>query len=94
MSVFNTEGCETISSYTVTLSPQPSPVITGDLSICLGEGNINSLATGGTVVQWSTGSTGQSITLTPTGTGTQNIWVEVETEMVVSKQQMQRWLCL
>jgi len=49
VSVFNAQGCETILNHQVTLVPPPTPLITGDLSICLGQ-STTLLATGGTVV--------------------------------------------
>lgn len=57
------------SDVTISITPQPAPIISlsGSASFCQG-GSVTLTASGGTSYSWSTGATGASITVTSSGT--------------------------
>jgi PKD repeat protein len=62
------------STLTVVVNPNPVPTIDPLTPICLGDSSVVT-AQGGNSYQWSTGSTNQSITVTPTSTTTYTVTV-------------------
>ncbi|HMR90141.1 MAG TPA: hypothetical protein PKD51_18395, partial [Saprospiraceae bacterium] len=64
VTVTDVNGCQSSASVTVTVNSLPSPQITGDLEICLGE-STTLTASGGMEYEWSTGETSASITVSP-----------------------------
>ncbi|MBC7884221.1 MAG: hypothetical protein H7X99_02020 [Saprospiraceae bacterium] len=64
VTVTSVNGCNASGSVEVIVNPLPSPVITGDLEICLGE-STTLTASGGVNYEWSTGAFGASITVSP-----------------------------
>ncbi len=64
VTVTDGNGCQSSASATVIVNPLPSPTISGDLEICLGE-STTLTASGGMEYEWSTGETTASITVSP-----------------------------
>ncbi|MFK7903699.1 MAG: PKD domain-containing protein, partial [Chitinophagales bacterium] len=64
VTVTNAEGCSDTEQVTVIVSDELSTNISGDLSICNGE-STTLTASGGTIYNWSTGSTTTAITVNP-----------------------------
>ena len=60
-------GCSGNSSVDVSVLPNPTPIITGNTSFCPGGSTVLDAGPGYTDYQWSTGQSGQSITLTTAG---------------------------
>ncbi|PLX12168.1 MAG: hypothetical protein C0594_02780 [Marinilabiliales bacterium] len=56
--------CSTVASHSLTVNPIPVLSISGDTSICKGESTVL-VASGATNYVWSTGTTGNSITVSP-----------------------------
>lgn len=66
VTVTDMNGCTGIDNYMVIISPNPTPIITGDLSICEGESSV--LDAGEYLnYEWSTGEFTQIITVTSMG---------------------------
>ncbi|MGM9746799.1 MAG: T9SS type A sorting domain-containing protein [Paludibacteraceae bacterium] len=64
----NVDGCVVKAEKTITVSPQLSPTISGDLSICAGESATLTVSTpddGKTTYKWNTNETTRSITVSP-----------------------------
>lgn len=66
------QGCDTTLYYTVHVNSQPKGDITGNFLICAGEATTLT-ATGGVSYSWSNGTSGPSITETPTVTTTYSV---------------------
>jgi hypothetical protein len=64
VTVTDTNGCKASTSATVIVNPLPSPVISGDLDICIGQ-STTLTASGGSGFEWSTGATSSSILVSP-----------------------------
>ena len=64
---YDTNGCHTASSKVVNVESLPVISVTGTKTICAGQ-STTLTATGGTTYQWSNGSTGNSITVSPAAT--------------------------
>lgn len=58
-------GCTATSTHTMHVNPLPTPTIAGNLTPCLGKSTTLKVS-GGNSYRWSTGSTADSITITPT----------------------------
>ncbi|MFN8337409.1 MAG: hypothetical protein U0T36_00135 [Saprospiraceae bacterium] len=65
VTVTDSKGCKASTNKTVIVNPLPSPVISGDLEICLGQSTTLTVS-GGISFEWSTGATTSSITVSPT----------------------------
>ncbi|MBK9581733.1 MAG: hypothetical protein IPO48_07500 [Saprospiraceae bacterium] len=65
VTVTSDKGCSASTNFTVVVNPLPSPVISGDFVICIGESTLLT-ASGGITFEWSTGATTSSITVSPT----------------------------
>lgn len=61
---YDTNGCHTSSSKVMNLELLPEITVSGVKTICAGQ-STTLTATGGSTYQWSTGATGNSITVTP-----------------------------
>ena len=61
---YDTNGCHTSSSKVVNVEALPEITVSGVKTICAGQ-STTLTATGGTSYQWSTGGTGNSITVSP-----------------------------
>ena len=67
----NVDGCVVKAEKTITVSPQLSPTISGDLSICAGESATLTVSTpddGKTTYKWNNNETTRSITVSPATT--------------------------
>jgi uncharacterized repeat protein (TIGR01451 family) len=64
VTITDTNGCTASTNKVVKVLPLPNVVISGDLSICLGQ-NTTLQASGGTAYLWSNGLTTSSITVLP-----------------------------
>ncbi|MEZ4911002.1 MAG: hypothetical protein R2774_09075 [Saprospiraceae bacterium] len=67
VTVTSADNCSSTTSHSIVVNELPSPVISGDLEICLGE-STTLTASGATSYIWSTGATSTSITISPTST--------------------------
>ncbi|MCB0660412.1 MAG: immunoglobulin domain-containing protein, partial [Saprospiraceae bacterium] len=67
VTVTSTDGCTSVASHQVIVHKLPTPVISGDFDLCIGESTTLS-ASGGLSYIWSNGSTTNTITITPTST--------------------------
>ena len=67
--------CSTTDSVTVTVRPNISTTISRDTTICQGQ-SVTLTSTGGTSRRWSTNSTSQSITVSPSSSTTYSVTVE------------------
>jgi len=65
VTVMTADSCFASDTINVTITPTPSPVITGSSPICLGD-NAPLTASPGSNFQWSTGATTASISVAPT----------------------------
>ena len=65
-------GCSNTASTIVTVDPNPVPVVTGDLMICVGDTATLSVSGGSTYV-WNTGATTTSISVVPSTTTTYTV---------------------
>ena len=65
VTVIDGNGCRNTDMVTLTVSPFPSPIITGDLIICSGESTILDAGVFSSYL-WSTGETTQTISVSPT----------------------------
>lgn len=68
--VTNTNGCAKTVSATTTISPLPSPVISGTLQFCPGSSTVLDGGAGFTTYSWSNGATTQTITVSTGATFT------------------------
>ena len=66
VTAFNDFGCASVATAIVTVNVLPSIIFSGNTSICQGESATISV-TGGNSYVWSTGATGNSITVTTPG---------------------------
>ena len=66
VTAFNDFGCSSVATAVVTVNVLPSIIFSGNTSICQGESATISV-TGGNSYVWSTGATGNSITVTTPG---------------------------
>ena len=66
VTAYNDFGCSSIATAIVTVNVLPSIIFSGNTSICQGESTTISV-TGGNSYIWSTGATGNSITVTTPG---------------------------
>lgn len=73
--VKDANGCTIKAQKVITVEPELTPTIYGNLSICVGESATLSVSTDGATYLWSTNATTQSITVTPTTDA--NYWVDV-----------------
>ena len=73
--VKDANGCSIIAQKTITVAPELSPTIYGDLSICVGESATLSVSTDGATYLWSTNDKSKSITVNPTVDT--DYWVDV-----------------
>ncbi|MBK9737332.1 MAG: hypothetical protein IPO92_21215 [Saprospiraceae bacterium] len=64
VTVTNSNGCLANKDVTVVVNQLPSPIISGDLDICLGQ-TTTLTASGGMSYEWSNGSTTSLITVSP-----------------------------
>ena len=64
VTVTSLQGCTSVAVTDVIVNPLPSPVISGDLEICIGQ-STTLTASGGMSYEWSTGAFTQSITVSP-----------------------------
>jgi len=64
VTVTNANGCVNTGTRTVTVDPLPTPIISGDLAICIGDTTTLTVS-GGVSYLWSTGSTVDSIDVFP-----------------------------
>ena len=62
---YDTNGCHSTSSKLVNVEPLPVISVSGNKTICAGE-STTLTATGGTTYQWSNGTTGNTVTVSPT----------------------------
>lgn len=60
----DSNGCQNTANVTVTVDPNPVPVITGDMMICVGE-STTLTASGGVSYVWNTTATTAAITVSP-----------------------------
>ncbi len=60
----DSNGCQNTANVIVTLDPNPVPVITGDMMICVGE-STTLTASGGVSYVWNTTATTAAITVSP-----------------------------
>lgn len=67
LTVSNIEGCTGSTSVNVTVNPNPTPVITGDLDFCAGKGTTLDAGAGYASYMWSTGATTQTIQVNSSG---------------------------
>jgi uncharacterized repeat protein (TIGR01451 family) len=67
VTVTSAGGCTDAKSVTVTVNPQPTAVIAGNLAICAGQSTTLS-ASGGAAYLWNTGQTNSAITVSPAAT--------------------------
>lgn len=67
-------GCLDTAIATLTITPTPSIVISGNTTICTGE-TTTLLASGGTIYSWSTTETTSSISVAPTTTSGYTVFV-------------------
>ncbi|MGN0187289.1 MAG: T9SS type A sorting domain-containing protein [Paludibacteraceae bacterium] len=74
----NVDGCVVKTEKTITVSPQLSPTISGDLSICAGESATLTVSTpddGNTTYLWCNNETTRSITVSPATTTSYSVQV-------------------
>ena len=64
VTVTDVNNCIASTNTTVIVNPLPSPVISGDLDICIGQ-STTLTASGGSGFEWSTGATTSSIVVSP-----------------------------
>ncbi|MDR2980157.1 MAG: T9SS type A sorting domain-containing protein [Bacteroidales bacterium] len=69
VTVTNAEGCTATTSTTTSLLASPDITIAGNRPLCQGETN-TLYATGGVAYVWNDGSTGNSLTISPSGSTT------------------------
>ncbi|MBU0612163.1 T9SS type A sorting domain-containing protein, partial [Patescibacteria group bacterium] len=67
-------GCSNTATLTVTVNPLPTASVSNDTTVCAGAPAIL-YAGGGSAYLWSSGQTGSSINVTPTGTTTYTVTV-------------------
>lgn len=65
VTAMNIHGCTATASRSVTVHALPEPAISGTMAVCKGS-STTLTATGGVSYQWSTGSTGNSVVVSPT----------------------------
>lgn len=72
----NAYGCTAMGTKTITVNPMPSPTVTvsPSLTICSGQ-NVSLIASGGDTYSWSTGSTSDTLSVTPTTTSSYTVQV-------------------
>ncbi|MBI4931606.1 MAG: gliding motility-associated C-terminal domain-containing protein [Bacteroidetes bacterium] len=68
----NANGCTAVSVATTTVNPLPTPIITGNTSLCTGDAT-TLIVNGGTAYSWNTGSTSNSIYVNPTSATTYSL---------------------
>jgi gliding motility-associated-like protein len=68
LTVTNAAGCSGQDLFQVTVHPNPSPSISGNLSFCEGSSTILSVSGAFASYQWSTGDTAPSLAVTTAGT--------------------------
>jgi len=74
VTVTNANGCTATAQKILTVNPLPTPVVTGDLVICLNESTVLT-ASGGDSYLWNTAATTASITVGPTTTTSYSVTV-------------------
>jgi predicted transcriptional regulator len=74
VSVTDDNGCQASTSVTVIVNPLPTPIISGDLEICVGE-TTRLTASGGSTFVWSNGEITSAIDVNPTVTTTYSVTV-------------------
>jgi len=67
VTVTDAGGCTGEANTAVTVNTNPAPTITGTTDICNGETSVLDSGTGFTTYNWSDGSTGQTLSITTTG---------------------------
>jgi hypothetical protein len=65
-------GCTAAAQVQIIVNPLPTPAISGNSSICIGN-DITLSVTGGNTFVWSTGTTGNSLTQAPAGNTTYRV---------------------
>ncbi|KJS07408.1 MAG: hypothetical protein VR77_00960 [Flavobacteriales bacterium BRH_c54] len=70
----NVGGCLDTATFTVTVHPLPTPTISGNTTICVGDSTVLT-ANGGNSYLWNTTDTAAAITVTPTTTTTYSVIV-------------------
>ncbi|MBK7806470.1 MAG: hypothetical protein IPJ51_09245 [Saprospiraceae bacterium] len=83
VTVTDDKGCIVSTSETVIVNSLPTPSITGDNELCFGE-STTLTASGGSIYEWSNGSTTSSITVSPTTTTTYNVTVNDDKGCIAS----------
>ncbi len=71
--VKDANGCTTTAQKIITVEPELTPTIYGDLSICVGSPATLSVSTEGATYLWSTNENTQSITVSPTADKTYSV---------------------
>jgi hypothetical protein len=77
VTVTDANGCQASTSVTVIVNPLPTPSITGDLTICVGE-TTRLTASVGSSYSWSNDSTSAFIDVAPTSTTTYSVTITNE----------------
>jgi gliding motility-associated-like protein len=76
VTVTNFEGCTATTSYTITVNPPLTPpIITGNTTLCTGNSTTLGTQTTYASYQWSTGTVGATISVTPAATATYTVIV-------------------
>lgn len=73
VTVTNEQGCSNTATTTITVNQLPTPTITGNTNICIGNSTVLT-ANGGDSYYWETGETSKSITVSPTINTTYRVW--------------------
>ncbi|RFS13431.1 PA14 domain-containing protein, partial [Emticicia sp. C21] len=72
VSISTTQGCSATATASVTVNPAPTPAISGNTSICIGQSTTLTVS-GGDSYLWSTGQTTASINVNPATTTTYTV---------------------
>jgi len=68
LTITDGNGCQGITTFNVTLHPLPTVELGPDVSLCGAAGHTIQANSPGNSIQWSTGATGQQITVSTSGT--------------------------